>query len=217
MSLDPNQKIEKKFGLTFAAGQVIFREGDSGKELYIIQKGEVKISVRTPKAEIHLATLGPSEFFGEMSLFMKSPRTATAIASKDSVILSISEGTLNEFLLTQKEFTRSFIERLVKRLYATNNLLEEVMGLGSETRILKSLYECWKEKGTRDTTGEKMVVDYNDFLVAIKQEVPISEPDLKRILIKLKGKDVLKFQKDTSNNLYITFTRDILRFFQTAS
>jgi CRP-like cAMP-binding protein len=75
----------------FARDAVIFREGDPGDRCYIITNGEVRISKFIPNiGEEALAVLKPGDYFGEMALIDKSPRSAHAIANSDVAVLAIT-------------------------------------------------------------------------------------------------------------------------------
>jgi CRP/FNR family cyclic AMP-dependent transcriptional regulator len=70
-----------------SAGSVVFEEGDSGQEMYGVVDGEVELRL----GDRTLRTLGPDEVFGEMALIDESTRSATAVASKDSVLAVIDK------------------------------------------------------------------------------------------------------------------------------
>ena len=65
-----------------AAGKIIFKQGEPGGRLFIIQAGAVDISYGIGKEFVTLATLVPGEYFGELSLFDGEPRSATARGSR---------------------------------------------------------------------------------------------------------------------------------------
>jgi len=75
--------IEKKY----TAGDIIFHEGESGKAVYVVLEGSVKIIKKTNSENKALAVLGPGSHFGELSLIGQCSRFATAIAEKDSLLL----------------------------------------------------------------------------------------------------------------------------------
>jgi len=75
MSGDP---LFARFGREFPAGDVLFREGDSGEVMFVIQSGAVRISKSISGEDKVLAVLGPGEFLGEMAILNGKPRTATA-------------------------------------------------------------------------------------------------------------------------------------------
>ncbi len=87
----------RKFKKVFMKGQVIFRQGTDGDEMYIIEKGRIKISLKLGDSKpIELHSFGPSEFFGEMALFGELKRTATAIAIEDTSVIVITRETIGQ-------------------------------------------------------------------------------------------------------------------------
>ena len=69
------------------AGAVVFKEGDTGDEMYGVVDGEIQLVA----GDKILRTLGKDEVFGEMALIDESPRSASAVASQDSVLAVINK------------------------------------------------------------------------------------------------------------------------------
>src|SRR3954471_24489263 len=69
-----------RFARDFAAGTVLFEEGQPGHVMYIVVAGEIEIRRRVGDAARVLAVLGGGEFFGEMAILSGRPRSATAVA-----------------------------------------------------------------------------------------------------------------------------------------
>src|SRR6516162_999353 len=67
---------------TFAAGDVVFREGEPGNAMYFIGSGQVE--VRSEKTRQRVASLGAGSFFGEIALLLGGPRSATVRALTDT-------------------------------------------------------------------------------------------------------------------------------------
>ena len=65
---------------TFAAGKTVFREGDPGREAYLVKRGRVTLSRLLEGTETVLDTVGPGAVFGEMAVLGAGPRSATAVA-----------------------------------------------------------------------------------------------------------------------------------------
>ncbi|MDA8099658.1 MAG: cyclic nucleotide-binding domain-containing protein [Nitrospiraceae bacterium] len=83
----------------FASGEIIVREGDKGKSVYIIASGSVKVYTKMLSGDIvDLAKLMPSEFFGEIAFLTGKPRTATIETLEDTVILEMTEDKLQELI-----------------------------------------------------------------------------------------------------------------------
>jgi len=80
---------------THGPGEVIVREGDKGKSVYIIASGSVKVYTTMLSGEtVELAKLWPSEFFGEISFLTGKPRTATIETLEDTTVLEMTEDKL---------------------------------------------------------------------------------------------------------------------------
>jgi len=79
-------------GKIYADGEVICSEGEAGDVMYVIQSGKIKITKKTETGkDLKVAMLKSGDFFGEMSLFDKLPRSATATAVGDAQLLSIDK------------------------------------------------------------------------------------------------------------------------------
>ena len=118
-------------------GEVLFREGDLGHELYLIREGTVVVSkLVTGRVEQVLARIGAGEVFGEMSLFDEAPRSATVQAECDSALFCLDREGLRGLIETRPHAAAAFLFRLVQlfitRLRATGNLVAEVTRWGLE-------------------------------------------------------------------------------------
>jgi CRP-like cAMP-binding protein len=80
----------------FAAGEVIFRQGDLGDSLYVIAAGEVEVS-REERAGVPLAALAPGACFGEMALIDREDRSATARARTAVTALQLTAESFTTF------------------------------------------------------------------------------------------------------------------------
>jgi CRP-like cAMP-binding protein len=118
-------------------GQVLFREGDPGEELFLVRAGVVVVSKAvTGKVEQVLARVAPGDFFGEMSLFDRSPRSATVQAETDAALLELDRGALRTLTRESPRAAAAFFEALVhvfiQRLRASGDLVAEVTRWGLE-------------------------------------------------------------------------------------
>src|SRR3954465_16057228 len=79
--------------LELKEGEYVFREGDLGTEMYIINEGKVEILNEVGGEEQLLAVLEKGDFFGEMSVLEDLPRAATARAAPDVRLLQLTVST----------------------------------------------------------------------------------------------------------------------------
>ena len=80
---------EMIFSKRFAAGEEIFRMGDCGRNAYVIERGNVKVSAWRDGENVVIAELGKGEIFGEMSMIDDAPRSATITATEDTEVFVI--------------------------------------------------------------------------------------------------------------------------------
>lgn len=123
--------------VVFQAGDSIIKSGQKEQRMYIIVKGEVEISINDGMRKVVMATLKKNEFFGEMSLFLKTPRTADAVALAKTELTCIdSSKELDAFLEKNPSFSRQMVQVLGQRLAKTNDLLkEELRGRGKSVMV----------------------------------------------------------------------------------
>jgi len=122
---------------TLRKGQLLFREGDPGEEMFLVQRGTIVISKGvTGRVEQVLARIGPGDFFGEMSLFDRAPRSATVQAETDAVLLVLDRETLRRLTEQSPRAAAAFFQALVhvfiERLRASGDLVAEVTRWGLE-------------------------------------------------------------------------------------
>lgn len=107
---------EGELGKIYADGEVIFKEGEKGEVMYVIQAGEVRITKKLVSDHTTIATLQSGEIFGEMALFDKLPRSATAMASGEARVLSIDKKKLFSTISHDPTLAFKIIETMSQRI-----------------------------------------------------------------------------------------------------
>src|SRR5262249_30777189 len=101
-SLTPDEKRRLAAGMTkvsFAAGEVILRQGEEGDSLYVLRRGRVRILLANEAGlSEQVAILEPGDFFGEMSLLTGAKRTATAVAVRDVDCYHLAKSDMQSLL-----------------------------------------------------------------------------------------------------------------------
>jgi CRP/FNR family transcriptional regulator, cyclic AMP receptor protein len=118
-------------------GQVLFREGELGEEMFIVVRGSIVVSKPVKeRVEQVLARMGPGDFFGEMSLFDRAPRSATIQADSDASLLALDREALRRLTEVSPRAAAAFFHALVQvfieRLRASGDLVAEVTRWGLE-------------------------------------------------------------------------------------
>src|SRR5947208_1188862 len=106
----------------YKAGETIFREGeDAHAEAYVVHTGSVDIRKQVDGGERQLSTLGEGELLGEMALFRKAPRSASALASTDVELLVIKNERLEWLIRNRPQLTIEILKRLSEWVVSTDH------------------------------------------------------------------------------------------------
>src|SRR3954451_5551333 len=105
----------------YAVGDVIFEEGSTGRELYVVLDGTVEIAKMNGASKTTIVTLGKGEFFGEMAVIDGSSRSATAIAAAPQTkVMRINPPPFGYRVSQQPAFALMIMAAVSKRLPASN-------------------------------------------------------------------------------------------------
>ena len=103
---------------TLRAGDALFREREAGQSAFLIESGMIRISVGQGDGALTLADLGPGDLVGEMAMIDDAPRTATAVALEDTVLLVIDREHLAERVAQTDPVVRALLGGQLKRYRA---------------------------------------------------------------------------------------------------
>lgn len=135
-------------------GQVLFHEGDQGDALYIIREGKIKLGRASSDGRENLfAILGPSEMFGELSLFDPGPRTLTATAVAETQLVGLAHDQLREWIKGRPEVSMTMMLLLARRLRRTNESLADMVFTDVPGRVAKALVDLSRRFGRPSEDG----------------------------------------------------------------
>lgn len=125
-----------------APGELIFREGEPGRELYVVLSGELEVQKRAPRGtDVRLAMLGPGDWFGEMSVLDVQPRSATVRALAPSRLLVMRAQDLDALYRRDVKayslLVLNLAREISRRLRVTDRILADVVAnvLGGAVRL----------------------------------------------------------------------------------
>ncbi len=151
-----NQKLAK-LAQTCPAGTILFRDGDAGDVMYVLQRGKVRIFTEVRQQQKQLAILGPGDFFGEMALLNNKPRTASAEVIEDSQLLVIDGKTFGSMVLSNAEIAVRLIKKLARRLDSANTIIDLLMHKDPKARVILGLAHEAEFNGELLEDGSVMV------------------------------------------------------------
>ncbi|MGH3852968.1 MAG: Crp/Fnr family transcriptional regulator [Pseudonocardiaceae bacterium] len=184
--------------VSFPRAHVIFTEGELGDRLYIILSGKVKVGRRsTDGRENLLAVFGPSDMFGELSIFDPGPRTSTATTVTEVSAVCMDRPALREWITKRPEIAEQLLRVIARRLRRTNNMLADLIFTDVPGRVAKALLQLAHDFGTQE--GGTLRVTHDLTQEEIAQLVGASRETVNKALadfahrgwLRLEGKSVL--------------------------
>jgi CRP/FNR family transcriptional regulator, cyclic AMP receptor protein len=175
------ETLFQRFGKEFPKGTVLFREGDTGKEMFVLQSGRVAITKRVRDVEKVLAILGPGEFFGEMAIISNRPRNASALVQDDAKLLVIDPKTFEGMIRGNSEIAVRMIKKLAERLNEADAQIENLLHSDPASRVVHHILQLCQSRGRPMEEGIEI-----DFILREQPRViGVGEPALRFMLEKL--------------------------------
>lgn len=132
-------EIINQYGKKYAPGDYIFKEGDIGEVMFIIHKGKVNITKRTDEGEKVLVTLASGDFFGEMAIIDKAPRSASAIAAEETICIVLDEELFEQQMQRNAKIVKKILKNMSARLRAMNDQLQNLTTKDYNMRVVNTL------------------------------------------------------------------------------
>jgi CRP/FNR family cyclic AMP-dependent transcriptional regulator len=146
--------------LDFPRGHVIFAQGEPGDRLYVVISGKVKIGRRCLDGrESLLAVMGPSDMFGELSMFDPGPRTASATTVTEVVAVSMDRAALRAWIDDRPEIAERLLRVLARRLRRTNDNVADLIFTDVSGRVAKRLLGLAQRFGTQEHGAMRVTHD----------------------------------------------------------
>lgn len=137
----------QRFGRHVAKGEVLFRENESGREMYVLQSGKVRLTRVVRGEEQVLADLTAGEFFGEMSILNDKPRSATATVMEDAQLLALDPKTFEAMIKANTEIAVRMIKKLARRLDGANDRIENLLLKDANSRVVHAVLVAARAQG----------------------------------------------------------------------
>jgi len=118
---------------TYKKNTMLFAEGEPGDELFIIQKGSIKITKIVDHKEVLLAMLNPGDILGEMALLEGKPRAASAVAYEDCDVMVVNKANFELMIQSQPQIITRITTLLADRIWLiykqlANTLIDNPIG-----------------------------------------------------------------------------------------
>lgn len=200
----------QKFGKEIPVGTVLVREGEPGKEMYVIQSGKVRITKKVREVEKVLAILGPGEFFGEMAIISNKPRNASATVEESARLLVIDPKTFEAMIRGNSEIAVRMIKKLAERLSDADAQIETLLLSDPNSRVVQHMLQLCQSRGRPLEEGIEI-----DFPIReLPRELAVGEPAIRYLCARLERAGLIEVQGDRVTVRDTARLFDFLRFLE---
>jgi CRP/FNR family transcriptional regulator, cyclic AMP receptor protein len=190
--MSAEEALFQRFGKDIPKGTVLFREGDPGKEMYVIQSGKVAISKKVRDVEKVLAVLGPGEFFGEMAIISNKPRNASASVEEEARVLVIDPRTFEAMIRGNSEIAVRMIKKLAERLSDADAQIENLLLSDPNSRIVHHMLQLCQTRGRQGEEGIEVEFPVRD----LPRELAVGEPAIRFMVNRLERAGLVETSGD---------------------
>jgi CRP-like cAMP-binding protein len=186
------QEIFERYGKVLPAGTTIFREGDAGEEMFIIQSGQVKITKHTSTGEKTLVILSEGDFFGEMAVIDNEPRSASAMTHTDAKLIVLNQEVFESTMQTNAHIVKKIMRNMSARLREANRQIVTLMMKDHNRRVANTLLLLVHKHGRNTDAGFVMDIAMTPMELADMVGLGQDLPKVKDILGKLEKAKIIR-------------------------
>ncbi len=190
--MSAEEALFQRFGKDIPKGTILFREGDPGKEMYVLQSGKVAISKKVRDVEKILAVLGPGEFFGEMAIISNKPRNASATVEDEARVLVIDPRTFEAMIRGNSEIAVRMIKKLAERLSDADAQIENLLLSDPNSRIVHHMLQLCQSRGRQGEEGIEVDFPVRD----LPRELAVGEPAIRFMVNRLERAGLVETSGD---------------------
>ena len=143
----------------FRAGDKIFREGDLGEVLYLVQSGQVRIYVHGTGTGIETSVFlcgRPGEIFGELAIVDGLPRSATATAMEETIVYTLSREAFQRHMRRVPQLALNFMKLLSVRVRYNTKQVKSLALMTVSSRLARLLLKLAQDYGEVQTAGVRI-------------------------------------------------------------
>jgi CRP/FNR family cyclic AMP-dependent transcriptional regulator len=181
----------------YRRGDTIFHQGDMGDSLHVIESGSVKIVLPSPEGEEEaiIATLGPGDFFGELSLLDGEERSATAIAQEATVTSILRRDVFESLLESDRGLRRALFEGMAAEIRRLTHHVAELHFLNLPGRLARRVVRLAQQADPKASGEVRLPWTYSQTELA--SMIGGTRQSVNRLLADFVAEGLIRFERDT--------------------
>lgn len=189
------QRLLSRYGRRFAAGSVLYRDGDLASEAFLLQEGRVRLIKHAGAMERSLRVVRPGDLFGEGALVKGAQHTSTALALDDCVALAFDQATFNQVLGSSPEVAARVLSQLIRRLHEAEDQIEILMLRDAQSKVVVALLKLGQQQLAHDGRPNGQVALTLSPL-ELSAHAGLDVDTVKRIIAQLRERDYVRIQDE---------------------
>lgn len=185
----------------FKRGTLMFIEGESSYEMFIIRSGKVRVLKQEGEYSIELAVLGPGSVLGELSLLDHQPRSATAQVIEDTVVTVVDEELFSRTMNKVPSWLNAMIQLVVKRLRDTMKKTSDDIITRSISGFIKILLLLDNNEGVK--IGDARGVLLSKLKDSVFSITGLGNLEVEKLLLHLILKEMILIHRTASTQEFV--------------
>ena len=192
-------RLVSRYGRRFAAGTVLFRDGEPATEAFLLQDGRVRLLKQAGRMERSLRVVRPGDLFGESALLRGAARSSTAVALDDVVTLAFDHATFEQVLATSPEVAGRVLNQLIRRMRDAEDQIEILMLRDGQSKVVVALMKFAQQEQqaqsdeARNPTGQ---ISLTLSPLELSAQVGLDVDTVKRIVAQLRETGHIRIQDE---------------------
>ncbi len=192
-------RLLSRYGRRFAAGTVLFRDGEPATEAFLLQDGRVRLLKQAGRMERSLRVVRPGDLFGESALIRGAARSSTAVALDDVVTLAFDHATFEQVLATSPEVAGRVLNQLIRRMRDAEDQIEILMLRDGQSKVVVALMKfAQQEQAAAQEMGRDAFSQISLTLspLELSAQVGLDVDTVKRIVAQLRESGHIRIQDE---------------------
>ena len=194
-------KFLKQLEVNINDGEYVFREGDFGDSLFMLQSGKVKLIQNFGTSEKLQRVVEPDDFFGEMALYNPQNRKFSALAVGNCTLLKVDKDSFVKLAKNDADFIFNYTAYLAGYLQGANSQIDHFNKKLEEQKIYSALMKELLLNGKKDKSEKWLLIDLNDF---ISDNIGnLSRKEIMSVIDKISNAGIIHIKTDITKGLWV--------------